>query len=415
MAKIDIRAANREQGVNCEYEGNPGRALLLTPALLAQYPAQEGQNVRAGQIVVTYKDDDNVVRGKVLLPQVNNDLTVVIGRGENARHLTLNSAKDLLNVVRSFDGEDQDANLRGVTAIKDYADYLFTDGLTALGVEIPEIKTAAYSYLENRSRRQERAALTDEQLDLINEVRSIREAIGRIDPDHADALVRNRNNFNGTKARDVMDGAVELHGRDFDPMQRRALKANEALTREVFSKLTVTDPLSIYAKNIDANDYNTLLQEMEPGVVDGGFMNDIRDRLTALFAQRMPGYQPRMQLYTGGGADFLLVADHGGHYVYGWDTDSRVVAAPEDRFAVLGAGDVPEQEEIERLREVLAEIRYDANDADILFGEFGAQMAADAAAGNHDFDLDDDDFNDFDDNYDDYDDEENDRNNDYVY
>lgn len=406
MTKINVRAANRENAVNCEFEGHPGRLLLITEDVIARHGADEGLSVRPGQMVVSYLDG-NVMRGKKLLPQVENDVTLIFRSADGAydRRVPLRSATDLLNAVRSIETSQDDAPERERSAmgrVADYADYLFATGLDRLGVATPELKTAAYSYQEQRSRRQERAGLTDEQMDLINEARSIREAIGRINPEHPDALVRGGTYASKGRARNVIEENVQLGGGYFDENQRRALTQNRVLTEEVFGKMTETGIFDLYARYITPQDYATLQQEMDPGLVEGGFMDDIRERVGALFARRMPGYQPEMQLYTGGGADYLLVKDHGGHYVYGWDTDSRKVAAPDDKFAVLGAGDVPEPEEIERLRAALDDIRYD-NGNDILFAEFGAAMAFGDEGQDfviNDYDNDDD----YDDDYDDEDD-----------
>lgn len=413
MAKINVRAANRDSAVNCEFEGHPGRLLLITEDVIERHGAEEGLSVQPGQMVVSYLDG-NVMRGKKLLPQVENDVTLVFRGAEDGRdqRVPLRSAKDLLNVVRSVEASQEEAPARersAMSRVADYAGYLFATGLDRLGIQTPELKTAAYSYQEQRSRRQERAGLTDEQMDLINEARSLREAIGRINPEHPDALVRGGTYTSQDRARSVMEENVQLGGGYFDESERRAMSQNRALTEEVFGKMTETDISSLYARRISAQDYAKLQQEMDPGLVEGGFMEEIRDRLGAIFGRRMPGYQPDMQLYTGGGADFLLVKDHAGHAVYGWDTDSRKVAAPDDKYAVLGAGDVPEAEEIERLRAVLDDIRYD-NGNDILFAEFGNAMTF--GDEGQDFiinDHDDEDDYDYDEDEDDYDDEYDDR------
>lgn len=388
MAKINVRAANRENAVNCEFEGNPGRLLLVTDEVIARHGSDEGVNVRPGQMVVSYLDGD-VMRGKKLLPQVENDVTLVLRNPEGQQRVPLRSAADLLNAVRIADEDLDNLTARDRAAmqrVEDYAGYLFATETGRKSLNTPELLSAAYSYQENRSRRQERAGLTDEQMDLINEARSIREAIGRINPEHPDALVRGEGYQSTGRAFSVLEENVQLGGGHFDENQRRALTNNRVLTEEVFGRMTETPVFDLYARYITAQDHAKLQQEMDAGIVEGGFMNDIRGRLTALFERRMPGYSPEMQLYTGGGADYLLVKDHGGHYVYGWDTDSRKVSAPDDEFVILGKGDVPAPEEVERLRAALDDIRYD-NGNDILFAEFGAAMADEA--GEDEFEIDD--------------------------
>ena len=138
--------------------------------------------------------------------------------------------------------------------------------------------------------------------------------------------------------------------------------------------MTTTPSTSLLVHSVSHAAYQKLQQDLDEGRVEGGFHDVMLQRLGDIFDQRMPGYADRdnlrMDLFTGGGADFLLVKDQAGYYVYGWNTENRVLELADENLLILGEVDVPTQEEIDRLREVYDDLRYDAG-AEPQFGAHG--------------------------------------------
>lgn len=389
MAKIDIRAALTQSGIRCEYEGNPGKAVLLTQDIIDGARADDdgrGPSVRGGDIIVSYLEGGRAI-GKKLFPEADNDLVLVLDDEEYGQNrVPVGSAADLISAVRSVSEIKDGAEgvsaraVRDADAIRSYADYLFNVGLDRRDSRTPEMRTFEFSYKMEASRTNDENGLTGEQLDLINKARSLREAIGRVNPEHPDAIAPAENGIRGRsdRAHEVYD-RIEGLGYDVPPridarVAAQMYQVGQDLSKQVFGAMTTTPVSSLLVHPVSHAAYQKLQQEMDDGRVEGGFRDVIEGRLVDIFDYRMPGYADRdnlrLDLFTGGGADFLLVKDQAGYYVYGWNTENRVLELPEENLLILGEADVPTREEIDRLREVYDDLRYDAG-ADPEFGAFG--------------------------------------------
>lgn len=412
MSKLDIRTALRENGINCEFEGNKGRVLLVTPQMLEQYPAPDESpypEVEAGEGVVSYLKDGKA-RAKVILAGAENDLAVMIrDKDGNENRVFVGGLDGLTDAVRkSYELEDAvSPRQEGVLArLRAHAEYVFNSVLMKSRLASPETIGAALAYQLERSRRNEGedTRLSPEQIDAIATARALRETIGRIRPDHADALVAGDRYVSQGHAHDLIATLGVRPG----PMPRAAGSITPAqagrLVEEVFGAMTKTGIGSLAAMPVSAETFESVRQDMRPGQVKGGFVSVIKERLGDIFSNQMKGYNDlhEIELYTREGADLLLVKDFAGTYVYGWDTDSRKLEIEEK--LILGEADVPSEEEIARLREVLADLRYEIGDDELNFDLFadGEELDGDAVdleglMDDYDDDLDDDDLDNEDD------------------
>lgn len=377
MSKLDIRSAIRVSGINAEFNGNPGKVLLVTQAMLDAFPADEDSkfpDVEVGEAVVSYREGEKV-KGKVILPGAENDLVAVVRDADRNEHrISIGSMRALVDAVRSDVG-DADLSAKGrdaLAAIADYSEVVFDKVLENSRMAAPETISSALSFQLEKSRRAElnENGLTPEQMDLYTQARGLRETIGRINPDHEDALAPKETYVSEGLSHEVV-ADLNIRNQGFSESQRRALVADRRLTEEVFGVMTKTSISDLKADFLDPNAFETIRQQMRPGQVKGKFLQVIKERLDGIFEARMPGYKNQygIELYTKNGADLLLVKDQAGHYVYGWDTDSRQLEIADENALMIGAADIPTAEEIERLRDIVADLRYENGD-EIEFDNF---------------------------------------------
>ena len=395
MSKLDIRSAIRENGINCEFEGQPGKALLVTAAMLNKFPADADAkypDVAAGEAIVTYFDSTtDKVRGRVVLPGAKNDLTLVIrDKDGDENRIDIGHLTDFPSAIRAVHDIEDNVGIKQSNAlqnVKDYVGLAFKNVLAKPRLAAPENISAALSFELEGSRRNEavETQLSAEQLDRITTARALRQTIARINPEHDDALAGVANYQSDYRANALVDG-LGVRAMEIPPQMRAALRADRGLSEEVFGAITTTSISDLTAKIIDPKEFEFIRQELRPGLVRNGFAAVIENRLKDIFAERMPSYNGmhEIELYTKGGADVMVVKDHVATYVYGWDTDSRKLEI--DGKLALTEADVPSEEEIERLRDVLADIRYEVGD-DLHFDMFDDEEGAD-------FDQDDVDFSD---------------------
>lgn len=381
MSKLNIVEAFRAEGIKCEFEGKPGKVVLITEEIAERFAIAEDSRspeVEVGEAIVSYREGDRV-RGRVILPTADNDLNIVL-RDVDGEEIFLGagSLNDLLQTERENISEDNlsERSARDLETLQEFTSIVFQQVLDDKFIDM-NTKSTALSYQLTTSRNFDAEyadeGLDDEQFDRIAEQRALREAIGRVNPDHPDALVlEDEAGYQSERLANDVIGSIALNHVGFNSAQMNALRGDERLSKEVFGVMTETPISQLSANMLSPADFEKIRQELRPGQIKGGFKSEITTRLDEIFDERMPGYHADIDLYTKDGADILLVRDHVGHYAYGWDTDSRLIVMPETFLVVLGEADVPSEEELQRLRDIVADLRYEHGD-EMFFDMFDGQ------------------------------------------
>lgn len=376
MSKLDVRAALKTEALNCEYQGNPGKVILVTEEVLAKNPGDESSNapdISVGEAMVVFKNPvSGKTEGRVLIPGKHLDLKIIVrDEAGNTHKIDQGDTQSMHRSMRALN-EIEGAVGGVVEKISKYVDSVFTRIIARSRFATPETISSALSFELDRFRMNERknSGITDEQLDKITTARALRETIGRIDPEHEDALVSGGRYVSEGHAREVV-AEMGVRTTELPSQMMRALKADRRLSQEVFGAITETPIDQLSAQIISREDADGFRQKMRPGLISGGYAATIKSRLQDIFSEQMPGYKDmyEVELYKKGDADLMLVQDHVASYVYGWDTDSRKLVVADE--VALTEADVPSDEEIARLRTVLEDLRFDVNGEDIVFDLFG--------------------------------------------
>lgn len=406
-----IAQAFKDHGIRALYKDMPAVILPLDTELHADLGATQldmvGQNVQPGQMLVSWTEDGQR-RGTVLNTFAANDIVIKIAGQDDREHDVYASnmsmaAKNLIEMSREDVRErktiaEANATLKAdyekaieageavdepVYAVPTYADGAFTKMpklVSTIKIAIQDIANSPWADItaktqafiaSNELGRLASNVLSPSEMAKVAEMRSLRQAIGEIQPKHKDALPPNDAPYTvedaGLAAREAVD-ALELGGRGFSDQQLNALAANPTLTNEVFGVLTTTPVSGITAQLLAHPDYLKAEQELARHEAKT-WAPEATARISEVLSDRMPGYRFNAKIYTVDDADIMLVRDHAGAYLYSWDSASRVmeVNVKDKVLSTYGPDDVPSDEELHDLRLTLEALRYD-NGEEVDFG-----------------------------------------------
>lgn len=196
----------------------------------------------------------------------------------------------------------------------------------------------------------------------------LRAQIGRLDPDHADAtqsaapLAAILDSHRITPVTLGPGGTVR--GR-MDPSNDllRAAAANETLTRDVFGRLTSTNVSDLSAAIVPIEELQQLRSSPEVHALSGDWVGEASAATRAAIGDSLPGYEFRMDIYSIGGRDMMLIEDsigeRTGHaYVYSWPRATRRAIADMNGQHVLqlSSQECPDAAELARLEAVASQL-----------------------------------------------------------
>ena len=222
-----------------------------------------------------------------------------------------------------------------------------------------------------------RDAPVPEGLDRYLEGKNLRNMIAAVDPDHEDAgvnvapvsaLLQTR----GVEASARPGSSVRvINGRSVsDDVLRAAVKSNDALCRHVFQPLTRTAIEDLAVGLLDQDEYDRLVETLRESdeVLSGVWVDRVLGKLNDVVQTSVGArYEYQTVLASAEGRDILLVNEPGlgAHYYYSWETEERRPLLEIDGaqgIPTISPEEIPDIQEIERLRAVFDEMRPQAPD-----------------------------------------------------
>lgn len=217
-------------------------------------------------------------------------------------------------------------------------------------------------------RNAKRNPLTSEQVAKIAEAESLREQIARINPDHelAQAAI-----------------VAPYHGRDGEALENGIERIQEAgaghfskgvpafgptanILKPLMATFTRMEPSEIMRATLSGTERRRFEQLMSRHE-NTEIADSVRPRIEAIMTERMPDYSCATRFYSHQGADYMMVHDVGGVFVYAADSAARTQELDIERLnRIPTEADVPSQEQIDQLRQALTDMSFD-NGAEIGF------------------------------------------------
>lgn len=405
---LTIKTAFAENAMRAEFRGFPAKVLPLTAEMMAEFDGPElaetvGRNVQAGNLLVGWMEGA-VRRGTVLNPAAQNDLTFLVpltaggdervpagdlqraavrlfemGRESVRDHLRVAEENEKLQAEHERALEkDPDTPAPELLEPRHPADAFgrVAGLLSCVQAGITATLEDPFADIVEKSRayaaryeigRANADVLTPEQMSKVTEYRALREGIGALQPTHELALTPPAAAYegDGEAARELLEEVPA--GTGFSATQLAAMAGNPVISKEVFGALTTTPAMRVEARMLSAQDRELVLQELGRHE-ERTWAPEALGRISEILSDRLPGYRFEARLFSKDDADLLLVRDHVGAYLYGWDSASRVAEINvRDRvLSTFTEADVPTDEQIETARTALQELRYD-NGAEIDF------------------------------------------------
>lgn len=403
-----INEAFKANGIRAEYEGKPAMILPIDAALAAELEGGPKQGVEAGQMLLSWNDDGKR-NGKVINSDARTDITLLIRREDKSdlrvpagrmAEATLSllaaakSARENAAEVAQANAEAQEAyeaalgrgeNPEEPEEIKaEFSDDAFarvellTSCVKAAQLAIKEdpladiaAKAAADGFTA-KLRDATRTTLTAKEKAQVEEAQKLRAEIALLNPQHADAaaaVVPTAYEGDGEAACELM-AAMPYDADGISAAQSSAMASNPdmKLVNRLFSVATTTPVMSIQKRALSHAGFSTFAQELAKYEnEDAG--KAILPRMQAVTADAMEAYKWQGKIYTKDGADILLMRDEYAAFAYAWDSESRVAELNVEAavLAVMAEAEVPTDEQLEELRNTVAELRHD-NGADVDFG-----------------------------------------------
>lgn len=217
-----------------------------------------------------------------------------------------------------------------------------------------------------------RDAPVPEGFDRYLEGKNLRNMIAAVDPHHEDAGVNVAPVSALLQARGVEASARAgssirvLNGRSVsDDELRAAVKSNDALCRHVFQPLTRTAIEDLAVGLLDQNEYERLVEALEESdeVLSGTWVDQVLGKLNEVVQTGVGNrYEYQTILASAAGRDILLVNEPGlgARYYYSWETGERrplLEIDGQEGIPTISPEEIPDPQEIERLRAALDEIR----------------------------------------------------------
>lgn len=407
---LTLTKAFAAHGLRAYVNGEPGMVLPMSEeihgAIAADELAKTGKTVSAGQLIVMANR-----KGEVLNMGARNDIRLAITRKDGTEDLIggaygnydrvadahavialkREAKRDAKNVVRENERiakEYASAIQRGETPEEPtyrepkFADDAFDKVVAYVSaVETYLANTIEHSFdveaksnaLDGLSRLKgaQKNVLDAEDLAKAREARELRQRIGELNPNHADAVKPAATAYQaddaGVAASDAVD-TLSIEGQGFSDRQMSMLRANPTLCNEVFSVLTTTPPGRLTARKLDHADFETAEQELGR-FEEMAWSKTALDGIVEVLKDRMPGYNFKAKIYEVEGADVMLMRDDVGAYLYAWDSASRVaeINVKDEVLYTFTEKDVPSEDELDALRRQVHDMTFEVPD-EISFG-----------------------------------------------
>lgn len=433
---VDMKKLFKDHGINIVLDGGKGVGVPVTDEILKGITAEDlkgvtnGQNVQAGDMLTaTFQNDENGEpklgangrpkrAGGYIKLGVDNNLLISIPRAEagadpyflNASN-TRNAAATLLRMARDarFDvakieeeyeeafaayNADVTEGVRAEEPVKRTPEFLpetFTRYNTfisaAEAVIAAEVNSAFSSVNERQSelmaslsiRNERRKTLSPEQLEMVAEARSLKEQIAKLNPDHALA----QRSLTGTYTGDGEASAEAVEALRTGPIgiyfSKGIPKMGPAaeLVDPLVASFTTEKPENVYKAALSGSQRRRFEQEL--GRFENKEIGDVlKTQIDGVMNERMHHYSCDTKFFTHQGVDMLMVAsvqsqESGTVYLYVMDAEARSMGLDIEALnRPATEEDVPTDEQLVELRQVLAEVAFDNGD-DIVFDDPDAE------------------------------------------
>ena len=196
----------------------------------------------------------------------------------------------------------------------------------------------------------------------------VRARLNTIDPDHPDGIskssdllrVLDRAGADVHQAHSAASGsAVKVSSQE----ARRVLISNTRLSEDVLGALTKADLDSLDVTVLSDHDLGVVRGNLSEGRLSGAWVDEVMRRVREITMSGVNGYHFEATLHTTEGRDLMTVSDnvsrmHDVGFVYSWPTAQRAPAVdcPAGRVVTVSPCEVPDAEEVSRLRRVLHQV-----------------------------------------------------------
>lgn len=421
---VNMTEIFRDHGIAIELDGDRGVGVPFSPELLSTLDledlrAKARQPIVAGDMLtaVLKKDEhgeyerDDAGRpkrtGGYIKLGVDNALTILVPRqdetGEFTRVSALNTRMAATQLVQmGYQAVHEVAkNAADHEKAMEAHDAAIARGET---VEAPVLKTARHSpeqmakfdtfikaaeavissevsnpFATAEERKQElmeslsirnamRNALTSEQVGKIAEAESLREQIALISPDHPLAQAAIVAPYHGRDGEALEDGIARVQEAGAGHFSKGVPSAGPAATlvkplMATFTRMAPGDVMCAMMSSTERRRFEQMMGRHENTEI----ADNVRPRIEAVMAERMPDYTCATRFFSHQGADYMMVHDVGGVFVYAADSAARTQELDIERLnRIPTEADVPSQEQIDDLRQALSDLSFD-NGAEIGF------------------------------------------------
>lgn len=400
---MTVKQAFAAHGLKAEFRGFPAKILPVDADMKIEICGDpRSPQVEIGQMIASWNEDGER-RGSVLNAGAANDIQLLVDR--NVGDPTRVSANDMKNVAARIvamenqagwerdkvdaanakardvhdaalgRGETPDEHVDRQPTYGDTAFARFPRLVACIDQGIGKMLEQPFTHIEARSAayaaryelgRANANVLSPEEMVKITTVRALREEIASLNQGNA---ADRPYVGDGEASRDLI-GGLRGTGRGFSSAQMSAMAGNPALCNDLFGVLTKTPVSQIIGRHLHHTDFEMVTQELSRNQ-ETVWSPEALDRINAVLADRIPGYQFEAKFFTKEDADVLVIRDHVGAYLYSWDSDSRVaeINLADKVLSTFTKADIPTDEQINALRLELNELRFD-NGEEINF-DFG--------------------------------------------
>lgn len=421
---VDMNALFRDHGITIELDGGRGVGVPFSPEMLADLDTEDlrlkaRQPIEAGDMLTAilkkdetgaFETDDNgrpKRTGGYIKLSVDNNLSILVPRqdapgefthvnakntrqaavtliqlGREARHETTVNAEAHATAMEAYEaavarGDVVEAPVLKVAKhdpakLDSYANFI-----SAAEAVVRNEVASAFATAEERRvelmaslaiRNELRNPLQRDQLDRIAQAEALREQIAIIQPDHEmaqTAIVAPYTGRDGDALKDGIERISEAGAGSFSKGVP-AYGAAASLAKPLIATFTRTSPDQVMRATLSSQERRRFEQLM--GRHENAEIADsVRPRIEAVMAERVPDYTCAARFFSHQGADYMMIHDIGGVFVYAGDSAARTQELDIERLnRVPTEADVPSQEQIDQLRLTLSELTLD-NGADIAF------------------------------------------------
>lgn len=394
--KINVLALFETSAIRCvhmsEHDGvvqrNSARVAFITETTVAasralsvddaKYRVKDGDpDVNYGSLVAVIRDADGIAHAKLFGPGVGASLYLdcdgeEIGiTGEDMLKL-----REKVVAMSSRDVQLSDNHRRALSGIQE----IFEMVSSAPNTDRFSANLIAQSYHASMidSFGEVRLPVSDEEFSRKGRADLIRAKIGLLDPLHQDAI------GNARPLRSILSDAgceITLSGVSAEIRSaaarhineeaiRRTILANDRMCREVFGAMTSTPIENLSAAMISTDGLEKLRQVKSNRRLSGDWIDQVHSRAKEIAQAGMPNYKFEMDVFSEDGRDYLTISDNVGMknnaaFVYSWPSSERIAAMEiaEGRIINISPEEIPSEDDIQRLSEVLLQLSAAAHDA----------------------------------------------------